>query len=196
EPVDMVDFARGLASAVRQVAEDKHIRLGTDIAPEIGTVMVDRDKLEKILLNLLFNALKFTPASGAVNLRATKQEETLLLTVQDTGMGISQKNLAHVFDRFWQADGSSKRKYQGMGIGLALVKELAEVQGGSVAVASEEGRGTTFTVRLPYLKAQTAPAPDEAQSDDAGAAAAPVATTATSEEWLANLYRRAELFPS
>jgi len=69
-------------------------------------------------------------------------------------MGISEKNLPFVFDRFWQADGSSKRKYQGVGIGLSLVKELVEIQGGTVEVQSQENKGTTFTVRLPYEPAE------------------------------------------
>ena len=127
--------------------------------PPLGTVLADRDKLEKIVLNLVFNALKFTPAGGRVELRAEKRGEEFVLTVADTGMGISEKNLPHVFDRFWQADGSSKRKYQGVGIGLALVKELVEIQGGKVAVQSQEGKGTTFTVTLPYQKAEPAQAP-------------------------------------
>ena len=100
--------------------------------PAVGTVLADRDKLEKVVLNLVFNALKFTPAGGRVELRAEKRGEEMTLMVADTGMGISEKNLPHVFDRFWQADGSSKRKYQGVGIGLALVKELVEIQGGKV----------------------------------------------------------------
>src|SRR5262249_9187493 len=102
-------------------------------------------------------------------------------------------NLPHVFDRFWQADGSSKRKFQGVGIGLALVKELAEAHGGKVSVRSQEGKGATFTVRLPYQPAVKSAAP-EPQSP-----ATPTQTTSgkiTSEEWLANLYRRAELFPA
>ena len=156
EPLAVSEFIKGLASAARQMAEDKRLRLETHVDPAIGTILADRDKLEKIILNLQFNALKFTPAGGRVELRAEKQGEEVLFSVQDTGMGISEKNLPFVFDRFWQADGSSKRKFQGVGIGLALVKELAEVQGGKVSVASQEGKGTTFTVRLPYLKADAA----------------------------------------
>ena len=94
-----------------------------------------------------------------MELRAEKRGEELVLIVADTGMGISEKNLPHVFDRFWQADGSSKRKYQGVGIGLALVKELVEIQGGKVTVQSQEGKGTTFTVRLPYQKGEPARTP-------------------------------------
>jgi signal transduction histidine kinase len=198
EPVDLAEFVRGLASAARQVADDKRIRLETDVAPDVGRVLVDHDKLEKIILNLQFNALKFTPAGGRVDVRARRQENQLVLEVQDTGMGISEKNLANVFSRFWQADDSSRRKYQGMGIGLALVKELTEIQDGTVAVQSQEGKGTTFTVRLPYLKAE----------ENAGAAAGapepePIPSvgtlkrgTVSDTEWLAKLYRRAELFPA
>src|SRR5205807_3324609 len=156
EPVDVAEFMKGLASAARQMADDKRIKLETHADPELGTVAADRDKLEKIILNLQFNALKFTPSGGRIELRAEKQGEELVLMVIDTGMGISAKNLANIFSRFWQADDSSRRKYQGVGIGLALVKELSEIQGGTASVASEEGKGTTFTVRLPYLKADAA----------------------------------------
>src|SRR5437763_6231355 len=134
EALDLDEFIKGLASAARQMADDKRIRLETWVAPELGTVQVDRDKLEKIILNLQFNALKFTPAGGRVEIRAEKQQEEIVLSVKDTGMGISAKNLPHVFDRFWQADDSARRKYQGVGIGLALVKELVEVQGGKGSV--------------------------------------------------------------
>ena len=191
EPLEVVDFLKGLASAARQVADDKRLKLETIVDPALGAVLADRDKLEKIVLNLVFNALKFTPSGGRVELRAEKVAEEFVVTVSDTGMGISEKNLPFVFDRFWQADGSSKRKYQGVGIGLALVKEFTEIQGGKVSVHSVEGKGTTFTVRLPYQKAGDAlkPKPEE---KTAGVAAG----TVSSEEWLVNLYRRAELFPA
>ena len=110
-------------------------------------------------------------------------------------MGISEKNLPFVFDRFWQADGSSKRKYQGVGIGLALVKELVEIQGGKVSVQSQEGKGTTFTVRLPYPESRACgDSPRRRKRSTETADARP--GTVSSEEWLANLYRRAELFPA
>src|SRR5262249_10329885 len=195
EPLEVTEFVKGLASAARQVADDKRLRLETFVDPSLGAVAADRDKLEKIVLNLVFNALKFTPSGGRVELRAEKQGEEFVLIVADTGMGIAAKNLPHVFDRFWQADGSSKRKYQGVGIGLALVKELVEIQGGRVSVESQEGKGTTFTVRLPYQKGEAG-----ARQPEAAPAAAPAdsetGSRITSEEWLANLYRRAELFPA
>src|SRR5579862_8789649 len=185
EPVDLGEFLKGLASAARQVADDKRLRLVTTVDPELGNVMADRDKMEKIVLNLVFNALKFTPSGGKVELSATRQDDYFVVCVADTGMGISEKNLPHVFDRFWQADGSSKRKYQGVGIGLALVKELVEIQKGQVTVKSQEGKGTTFTVLLPYRSAEPKPTLEPAVESDE-----PVVSnggTVTSEGWLANL---------
>jgi signal transduction histidine kinase len=196
ESLEVAEFVKGLASAARQVANDKRLRLETFVDPAVGTVLADRDKLEKVVLNLLFNALKFTPAGGRVELRAEKRGEELMLMVADTGMGISEKNLAHVFDRFWQADGSSKRKYQGVGIGLALVKELVEIHGGKVMVQSQEGKGTTFTVTLPYQKAEPSQTPEPEAAPETALAATGRGGNVTSEEWLANLYRRAELFPA
>jgi len=196
EPLVVAEFVKGLASAARQVANDKRLRLETFVDPAVGTVLADHDKLEKVVLNLVFNALKFTPAGGRVELRAEKRGEEMTLIVADTGMGISEKNLPHVFDRFWQADGSSKRKYQGVGIGLALVKELVEIHGGKVTVESQEGKGTTFTVRLPYQRAEPAQTPKPEAAPETVPAEAARGGTVTSEEWLANLYRRAELFPA
>jgi signal transduction histidine kinase len=189
EPLAVADFIKGLASAVRQMAENKHIQFETHVDGQLDVILADREKLEKILLNLLFNALKFTPSDGQIWLRVEKQGDDFVLIVRDTGVGIAEKSLPFVFDRFWQADSSSKRKFQGVGIGLALVKEMVEMLSGSVTVQSQEGKGTTFTVRLPYQKA-------EAAAKNETLAPAPVEDGAASEEWLANLYRRAELFPA
>jgi signal transduction histidine kinase len=186
DPMSVADFVNGLTSAVRQMAKEKNITLETHTDDSLGSVLADRDKLEKVVLNLLFNALKFTPVGGRVWFRAEKSGEHYLLIVGDTGVGIEEKSLPFVFDRFWQADGSTKRKFQGVGIGLALVKELTEMMQGSVSVQSQSGNGATFTVKLPFNPAPASSAP-------AVAANAPDATP--SDEWLANLYRRAELFP-
>ena len=190
EPLEVADFIKGLASAARQVAENKNIKQETYTDLRLGVITADPDKLEKVVLNLLFNALKFTPDGGRVELRAEKRGEELAIVVSDSGIGIAEKNLPFVFDRFWQADSSSKRKYQGMGIGLALVKELTEMMGGTVKVESQEGKGTTFTVQLPYQKAE----PGTRQSESTGQETQ--TGVVAKEEWLANLYRRAELFPA
>jgi signal transduction histidine kinase len=197
EALEMSAFVRGMIGAAQQMADAKGLRLETRVEPGLGAVLADRDKLEKMILNLVFNALKFTPAGGSVALSVEKTGEQLIISVKDTGVGISEKNLPFVFDRFWQADNSSKRKYQGVGIGLSLVKELTEVQGGQVAVESEEGRGTTFTIQLPFLQVQTEPKHEESPAAGEPATAAPSQPTpAQSEEWLGDLYRRAALFPS
>jgi signal transduction histidine kinase len=197
EPVEVGGFVSGLASAARQLAQGRRLGLETKIEPGVGWVMLDRDKLEKIILNLQFNALKFTPPGGRVEIGVCRQGEELVIQVQDTGMGIAEKNLPSVFSRFWQADSSSRRRHPGAGIGLALVKELTELQGGAVSVQSREGKGTTFTVRLPYLPAQPGEAaaptgPGRLAADRAGSEF----DTTASEEWLASLYRRAELLPA
>jgi signal transduction histidine kinase len=200
EPLEMSAFVKGLMGAAQQMADSKGLRLETSIEPGLGPLLVDRDKLEKTILNLVFNALKFTPAGGLVALHVEKEAEELVIAVKDTGVGISEKNLPFVFDRFWQADDTSKRKYQGVGIGLSLVKELTEVQGGKVSVISQLGKGTTFTVKLPFLKADTAALskPEEKVALEEPVQPKPEgpAAPAQSEEWLANLYRRAVLFPA
>jgi len=189
EPVALEPFVAGLLQSVRKVAQDKRIELAADVPTELPPILVDQDKLEKILLNLLFNALKFTPAGGRVTVKARREADRLVLAVRDTGMGIAPEQLPNVFTRFWQADTSAQRKYQGMGIGLALVKELTEAHGGEVQIASELNRGTTFTLRIPWQDAPaqlapTGPAPTPKQANEPG------------EEWLSALYRRAELFPA
>ena len=154
EPVAMEPFLRGLSNAINKTAEDRGVRLETSVDPSLRTASADSDKLEKILLNLLFNALKFTPAGGVVRLTASRQDGEMLLVVSDTGVGISDEKVPYIFDRFWQADSSSQRKYHGVGIGLALVKELVEVQGGTVEVSTQVDRGSVFTVRLPYRESE------------------------------------------
>jgi signal transduction histidine kinase len=202
ESVNVSEFLKGLASAARQMADDKRLRLETEIAPEVGVVSLDRDKVEKTLLNLVFNALKFTPAGGLVHLSARREGQELVLRVRDTGMGIAKEKIGQVFSRFWQADDSSRRKYQGVGIGLSLVKEFTELQGGTVTVESELGKGATFTVRLPYLEAAEAPKAGEAApsvqpvADAAQGPPAAGTVTVASQEWLSSLYRRAEMFPA
>jgi signal transduction histidine kinase len=130
EPLEVGAFVRGLMKSVKKVADDKSIKLEGTVGDEVGWVLADRDKWEKILLNLVFNAVKFTPAGGKVAVEVSKMGELLRLEVLDTGMGISKENLSNVFSRFWQADSSSQRKFHGAGIGLALVKELVESRAG------------------------------------------------------------------
>ena len=199
EPVAIEPFLLGLANAVKKTAEDRGIRLEVTSDPAVGIVLTDSDKLERILLNLLFNALKFTTAGGKVEVKAKRENGELVLEVSDTGPGISEEQLPFIFDRFWQADTSSQRKYRGVGIGLALVKELVEIQDGKVTVASTIGQGTAFTIRLPYQEwDRQASHILEAVGSFAKTAAplVPPETNGSGDAWLRNLDRQAEFYPS
>ncbi len=150
EVVNVSDFINGLASNLRQVATLK----GVDLSCHCGdskreNVWLDRDRLEKIILNLAVNAVKFTPTGGSIVLSADRVGEDLMLTVTDTGEGMSEEDVSNVFVRFWQADMSARRKHRGAGIGLSLVKSLTESMDGKVSVESELGKGTTFRVQIP-----------------------------------------------
>ena len=118
-----------------------------------------RFKIQHVLYNLLSNALKFTPNNGEVKVEVDKTERNtqpfLRVSVKDSGIGISQRELPHIFDRFYQVDGTATRKGEGTGIGLTLMKELVELMQGRVAVKSEIGQGTEFVIELPIVNKAT-----------------------------------------
>lgn len=149
-----------LASSFESMAQSKGLTYRYSIPLKPSWAFLDKDRLDKIITNLLMNALKFTPAGGRVAFTASIEtinmdEYVLKFSVEDTGIGISCEHLPHIFERFYQVDPSSTRKYEGAGIGLALTKELVELLGGTIRVESQEGQGSTFKVVLP-LKASTA----------------------------------------
>jgi len=118
----------------------------------------DPDRLQQAIGNLLSNAVKFTPEGGHVELRLTRVNSQIEITVSDDGQGINPDFLPYVFDRFSQQDATTVRQHGGLGLGLAIVRHLVELHGGSVRVESEgEGRGATFTITLPALAAHAAP---------------------------------------
>jgi signal transduction histidine kinase len=198
EPVDIDRLVYGVANAVKNTAQDREIEIRVMTDHTVGTMVGDSDKLERILLNLLFNAIKFTPAGGTVEITVTRAECELLLVISDTGTGISQEQLPFIFDRFWQADTSAQRKNQGLGIGLALVRELVEIQGGQVSVSSQLGKGTRFTIRLPYNEIDRHSASGEKRTDASENNESPQ----ISSDWdshakkLGEIDRQAELYPS
>ena len=172
--IRMVDIARVVEDAIATViaaADAKGIRLATSIDPAAGRVAGDTDRLQQIVWNLLSNAVKFTPAGGRVEVAVTRVGEEIEIAVTDTGAGISSEFLPHVFERFRQEDAGTKRRYGGLGLGLAIVRNLAELHGGCVTAHSEgPGRGTRFVVRLP----SPAPPPEEAAAARRADAPAPV----------------------
>lgn len=151
---EIVTLLGRLAGSFESLFESKEIYYHYELPAEPVHVLFDADMIEKVLTNLLFNAFKFTAPGGKVNLRvsvlseATEQSK-LELIVQDTGIGISEEQIPHIFERFYQVDTSAIRAYEGTGIGLALVKELVELQEGSISVSSTVGEGSTFKVMLP-----------------------------------------------
>ncbi len=148
QPTLIVAHIDGLLRSLRHLAEQDRVALIWDCQVDSSTVLLDRDKFDKIILNLVINAIKFTPSSGTIEVKVTVVRNALRMTVEDTGVGIPPEVLPQIFERFWQVDTSSTRKFQGAGIGLALVRSLTEAMDGSVKVDSQLGRGTTFTVDL------------------------------------------------
>ncbi|MDR3295939.1 MAG: HAMP domain-containing protein [Clostridiales Family XIII bacterium] len=145
--VDLMDVVRAVCGNFEKDIRDKGLRLR--IEGESCLLTADRDRLGQIAVNLLSNAGKFTPAGGTVRVGAARSGANAVLTVADDGVGISENELPFIFERFYRADKSRNRKTGGAGIGLAIVKSIAEAHGGAVAAESRPDRGSCFTVTLP-----------------------------------------------
>jgi len=172
---DLNAFVLAVVRAMTPLAERERVTL-TGPAPSLCVVAFDAEHMEKVLGNLLSNALKFTPAGGRVDVTMEQAGTVVEIAVRDTGIGLSAEQVPHVFDRFYQADASSTRRYEGTGIGLALVKELVELHGGTVQAESVVGLGSTFRVLLPLGEAVRAPGmapPPRIEDDDVYPAAHP-----------------------
>lgn len=151
-PVNLVPVIESAIESVHLAAEAKSIRLQSVLDSEAGPLLGDADRLQQVVWNLLSNALKFTPKDGRVQIRLQRVNSHVELTVSDTGAGISSEFLPFVFDRFSQHDSTTTRSYGGLGLGLAIVRQLVELHGGTVTVVSPGiGQGTTFTVKLPVM---------------------------------------------
>jgi len=155
EATDLAVYTAELASMFRSAIEKAGLTLTIDCQPLPEQVYVDREMWEKIVLNLLSNAFKHT-FEGGINIKLTWRADHAELAVTDSGVGIPEAALIHVFDRFHRVKGAKSRTHEGTGIGLALVQELVQAHSGTVGVASREGKGSTFTVSLPVLEQQSA----------------------------------------
>jgi CheY-like chemotaxis protein/anti-sigma regulatory factor (Ser/Thr protein kinase) len=154
-PLTVVDAA---IETVRPAADAKNISIERDFH-STGLVAADPSRLQQVIWNLLTNGIKFTPKGGALRVAVTEADGHVAVTIADTGIGIRPEFLAHVFERFRQADSTTTRRHGGLGLGLSIVKHLVEQHGGTVSVASAgEGRGASFTVSLPLATAPSAAA--------------------------------------
>jgi PAS domain S-box-containing protein len=149
-PIMVATVVESAITSVRPMADTKGIRLHALLDPNAGPVSGDSTRLQQVVWNLLTNAIKFTPNGGLVQVRTERINSHIEIIVSDTGQGISAAFMPYVFDRFRQAEGGTTRQHGGLGLGLAIVRYLVELHGGSVMVDSPgEGKGATFTVRLP-----------------------------------------------
>ncbi|MDF5724191.1 MAG: response regulator [Rhizonema sp. PD37] len=146
-PCDLVEFVSQIVESFHPYCEKKGLHLVSQM-DECPTVYLDLEKFDKVVYNLLSNAMKFTPVGGTIRVTIQYTGNNCKFQVQDTGIGIVTEQIPHLFERFRQAEGSENRSYEGSGLGLALVKELVELHGGTVTVESVYGEGTTFTVEL------------------------------------------------
>ncbi|RKG99345.1 PAS domain S-box protein [Corallococcus carmarthensis] len=154
EPVDLSSVVQQALESVRPAADARGIQVRATVDTS-SSVMGDPHRLQQVVWNLLSNAVKFTPRGGHVRLLVARRDSSVELTVEDTGQGIPEAFLPHVFERFRQADSGTTRKTGGLGLGLSIVRHIVEMHGGTVSAASDgEGRGATFTVRLPLSVTQ------------------------------------------
>ncbi|MBR8838694.1 MAG: response regulator [Stigonema ocellatum SAG 48.90 = DSM 106950] len=154
-PVNLVSTIEAAMETVHLAAIAKSIEIHTMLEPDVGQVSGDEGRLQQVIWNLLSNAIKFTPETGRVDIRLERVGSQAQITVSDTGKGIHPDFLPHVFEYFRQADATTTRTFGGLGLGLAIVRQLVELHSGTVQVASPGvGQGATFTVRLPLMLTQ------------------------------------------
>jgi histidine kinase len=145
-PADLIHAA---ANRLRPQFDDKGVSLDLEVPPDLPQVKADANRITQVLLNLLGNALQYTPAGGQVTIHAWRDSDNVAIAVQDTGIGLSSENLAHVFERFYRVDKSRSRAGGGSGIGLTISKHWVEAHGGSIWAESRgPGKGSTFTFKL------------------------------------------------
>ncbi len=149
--LDLRELVGDVAETAGMLGESTGVRVTSEMPPSPVYLAVDLHRIRKLLLNLVTNAVKYTPAGGTVAIALAEEDDAVVFTVRDTGIGIAPGDLPHIFDRFWRADPARSRTGErpGTGLGLAITKWIAEAHGGSITVQSRPGRGTSFVVRLP-----------------------------------------------
>jgi len=149
QAVDLGQLARTAVEDCRTTATQAGIEVRAEIPPDLPPALADSDRVAQVLDNLLSNAIKFSPEGGTITVRVTEEDGWLRTEVSDTGIGIPADKVARVFERFYQVDGTSRRRFGGAGLGLAIVKQIVEAHGGEVGATSEVRKGSTFYFTLP-----------------------------------------------
>jgi signal transduction histidine kinase len=147
--VSLNDLISDVLERMRVLAEQRRVRLDGQVSPQVDPVTIDPQKIERVLTNLVSNAIRHTPEGGQVRIDAQRLDGSVRVSVSDTGEGIPADDLARVFERFYRGEKSRSRSRGGAGLGLAIAKGIVEAHGGSIEVASEAGAGSTFTFTLP-----------------------------------------------
>lgn len=181
------DLIKGIVASAEHLAQKKGLKLSYISKDTIPEFCFDRDKIEKVLLNLLTNALKFTD-KGQIEITSQKNGEKALITIKDTGIGIAEKDLPRLFSRFVQLDGSATKRYEGTGIGLALSRDLVRLHQGEIKIESRPSEGTTVTVELPLnlekdLTSAKAPLKDLPK------------TPREKDDWIKEIHKKAQYTP-
>ena len=146
---DIDELAKNIFTMFKENAQKRNITYQYQSELDGSLLPIDKTYMEMMLTNLLSNAFKFTPNGGKITLSAWKKENSFGFSIKDSGIGIPQDKLARIFERFVQVDSTSTRKYNGSGLGLALVREYGDMQGFAVSVESELGRGSRFVITIP-----------------------------------------------
>ena len=154
--VPVRSFLEEVASQYTSVVEEVNLRLIIDAPSDLPALLVDVEHTGRVLHNLLDNAMQYTPEGGEIVITARRQEEFIEIQVQDTGSGISAEHLPYIFERFYRADQSRSRATGGAGLGLTIVKQLVEAQGGQISACSQAGQGTTISFSLPVAQENAA----------------------------------------
>lgn len=143
------DIIKLVTNSVTLMTRRNNIALITNVPKTLPRLKIDSDQITQVFDNLISNAIKFTHSGGRITISAAVQNNSVIVSVADTGIGISQEDLPKIFARFYQADNSITRRYPANGLGLSIVKQIIEAQHGSISVKSKKGQGTEFTFTLP-----------------------------------------------
>lgn len=149
QEIDLIEIIKEVTKDMRTFAQEKNIIIDSELI-HLPKTEGDNERISQVITNLLDNAIKFTPENGEVMVRTKRKGYDLIISISDTGIGISKTHLERIFNKFMQVDSGVTRKYSGTGLGLTICKGIIKAHGGSITVESEPNKGSTFTIKLPY----------------------------------------------